>query len=59
MTSMFKTPKTPTPAPTPVMPTADDAMVKAAKKKKIAQQQMTSGRMSTFLSSDNNTRLGG
>lgn len=53
MGSLFSKPKAPAPTVTPptVMPTPDDAAVQAAKKKKIATAQQTSGRQATILSS--------
>lgn len=50
MGGLFSTPKAPTPAPTPVMPTVDDAAVQAQRKRAIAAQNLKQGRQSTFLS---------
>jgi hypothetical protein len=46
---------TPTPAPTPVMPIADDAKVSAARKRSIAAQRQRQGRPSTILTTDSET----
>lgn len=65
----FETPEVPpavvnTPAPTPAaepqpaMPTPDDALVKAAKRKSIAEQRRRRGRASTLLT-QNDDALGG
>jgi len=44
------------PAPPPVMPMADDKAVQEAKKRRTAQVQQRSGRMSTVLTDE---KLGG
>ena len=55
MGGFLSSPKPPPPPPPPpppaVMPTPDDAQVKAAKKKSVARQSALSGRESTLLTS--------
>lgn len=47
------TPATPTLAPTPVMPVADDAAATAARRKRQADMAARQGRASTILTQDN------
>lgn len=49
MTSLFSKPQKPTITPPAVMPTPDDAEVRAAKKRKLASVMQQSGRQSTIL----------
>lgn len=56
MAGLFGGKPPPAPAPTPVMPMADDKAVMDAKKRKTAQSQQRSGRMSTVLTDE---KLGG
>lgn len=53
MGSLFGAKSPPPPAPTPVMPIADDASVAAAKKKKLMDIASRQGRASTILTQDN------
>lgn len=57
--SKAMTPKLPEPTPTTAMPTPDDAAVMAAKKKKAAEIQQRSGRLSTILTDAGSDKLGG
>lgn len=53
------TPAPPAPSEPTVMPTADDAAVKNAKRKSIAAQVARRGRASTILSDSGSETLGG
>lgn len=53
------TPAPPAPSEPTVMPTADDAAVKNAKRKSIAAQVARRGRASTILSDSESETLGG
>lgn len=52
-------PAAPAPSEPTVMPTADDAAVKTAKRKSIAAQVARRGRASTILSDSGSETLGG
>lgn len=56
MSSFFKKPKAPPPPAAPtIMPTPDDEALKAARKRKLAQDMGRSGRLSTILSDSSET----
>ena len=57
--SKAMTPKMPEPSPTTAMPTPDDAQAMAAKRRKAAEIQARSGRMSTILTDTGSNKLGG
>jgi len=57
MSNLFSSPKMPAPLPAAtVMPTADSASVRRARRKSIAEQKRRGGRQSTILTDE---KLGG
>lgn len=56
--SLFGAPKAPELKPPTPMPTADDAAVRAAKRRQLASMQARGGRLSTILT-DGEDKLGG